>query len=528
LRQEIRWQSGNRPSQIQLEATLSDTPHSDQNVELLFERPGRRRLFKIRTHDGDWLFVKQLFTRSLGAVRGGAAAARLDAAGREWRALTRLYRAGVAVPEPIALGTLANGDRVVATRFVEGSTLKASLEEPGRCTRIERNAMLLAVGRLVHGFHAAGYVHRDLHWGNILISKSGPLLLDLQAALPTSMGFARRRDLGALDYSVSGLLTISDRTRVRAAALGFEGALGPAERRALRAVGAASLASGRAHAASRTRRSLRPGRLYAPIRIGVDRGLRRREASEPDIASALAACNPSQNDQNCEILKADARAQVFAVSTGELSWIIKRYRSGGWLRRAADLFRGSPARRAWRGGHGLMARGIGTALPVAFVERRRFGVPVASAIVMEDLRGLEVADDCPTDWAGDREILTAVSRLAIGLHRRGAIHGDLKASHVLLEREANRIHGRLIDLEGVRFRRRLSDRTRIHALAQLNASLPDHISDAERVRAFRRYAAAIPFRGDPDRCLREIVDVSMARQHRWTGNDCALANRNGP
>jgi tRNA A-37 threonylcarbamoyl transferase component Bud32 len=383
--------------------------------------------------------------------------------------------------------------------------------------------MLSAVGKLVHRFHAAGYIHRDLHWGNILITKSGPVLLDLQSALPTTIAFARRRDLGDLDYSVAPRLPISDRTRLRAAALGIEGPFGPAERRALRSIGEASLASGRAHAASRTRRTLRPGRQYAPIRLGLDRGFRRREVSEREVAIALAARDAAVGDAGCQILKSDARAQVTAVSASSLSWIVKDYRAGGWLRRVADLFRGSPARRAWLGGHGLLARGIGTALPVAFVERRRFGIPVASAIVLEDLQGLETAESCATDRTDEREILTAVSRLAIGLHRRGAIHGDLKASHVLLEREANRVNGRLIDLEGVRFRRRLSDRARIHALAQLNASLPDHISDAERLRAFRRYAAAVPFRGDPQRCLREIVALSIARQHHWTGKGCALA-----
>jgi hypothetical protein len=349
------------------------------------------------------------------------------------------------------------------------------------------------------------------------------VLLDLQAALPAAIPVARRRDLGDLDYSISHQSSISDRTRLRAAALGFTRPFSPAERRALRAVGEASRASGRAHAASRTRRSLQPGRQYAAIHLGSERGLRRCEVSEREVATVLSACDPAQRDPSCQILKTDARAHVASVSVGNSSWIVKNYRYGGWLKCAADLFRGSPARRAWLGGHGLIARGIGSAMPLAFVERRRFGVPVASAIVLEDLRGLETADDCPTGWANEREVLIAVSQLAIRLHRAGGIHGDLKASHVLLERRADRLKARLIDLEGVHFRRRLTDRARILSLAQLNASLPDHISDAERLRAFRRYTRAIPFRGAPELCLREIVALSMARRHRWTGRDCALA-----
>ena len=216
-----------------------------------------------------------------------------------------------------------------------------------------------------------------------------------------------------------------------------------------------------------------------------------------------------------QVLKDDDRSRVAAVAGA----VIKHYPPRGPSRAFADLFRGSPARRAWRGGHGLLARRIGAARPLAFAERRRFFIPVESYVVLEDLRGWEPADR----FRGDPcDLGVALARLARDLHRRGVVHGDLKASHVLVApgEGASTLETRLLDLEGVRFRRRLRDADRIRTLAQLNASLPDRFENATRRRAFERYAAALPFEMPSDRALRLIVSESLARAHRWTGKDC--------
>jgi hypothetical protein len=269
--------------------------------------------------------------------------------------------------------------------------------------------------------------------------------------------------------------------------------------------------------------ALEPGHAFVRIRSGEYRGMRLRSAAEHEIASALEAGRGVPDESVGRVLKSDRRAQVTEVRSGCGSWIVKDYRAGGFLRRTADCFRGSPARRAWRGGHGLRARNIGAATPIAFVERRSWGVPMASAIVLEDLQELEPADRCDASWADDREVVDAIVRLAIRLHRCRVAHSDLKASHVLLERSGKGIEGRLIDLEGVRFRRRLGDRARIQALAELNASLPDRIPAELRCQAFLRYAAALPFRCDANDALRRIVAISLARRHHWTGGDCEIA-----
>jgi hypothetical protein len=262
---------------------------------------------------------------------------------------------------------------------------------------------------------------------------------------------------------------------------------------------------------------------FAPLRLEGATGLRLRDADPDELKRALAAhAAAGKGDDWCE-LKADRRARITAGASAFGPLVVKEYHPRAVSHRLADCVRGSPARRAWRGGHGLAALGIEAATPIAFLERRRFGLPLSSTAVLRDLRPAVPADACPPELASAEEILAALLDLVLGLHRRGVIHGDLKASHVYLHREDDRLVTRLIDLEGVRVPRRLTDAHRIQALAELNASLGAAIPDALRGKAFERYAAALPFDRGPDAALCAVVEASLRRRHRWSGSDCSAA-----
>jgi hypothetical protein len=272
-------------------------------------------------------------------------------------------------------------------------------------------------------------------------------------------------------------------------------------------------------------RALSPGRCFAPVRFGDYCGLHLREVTQPAVLTALEGHRSAGRSGAWTVLKSDGRSRVTAGPTERGSMIVKEYAGGGRGGLLADAFRGSPARRAWLGGHGLRARGIAASTPYAFLERRRFGLPIASVAVFEDLRQFTPADRCTPREASPEQVVDALARLVTKLHRNGVVHGDLKASHVYMGWRERRLEARLIDLEGVRFRARLRDSARIRALAELNASLPDDIPDALRCRAFARCAASLPFRRGREAALHAIVRTSLARAHRWTGAGCAVAAR---
>ncbi|MEZ5990312.1 MAG: lipopolysaccharide kinase InaA family protein [Planctomycetota bacterium] len=107
---------------------------------------------------------------------------------RELEAAARLRAAGVATAEPVCgrieRGLLGCRLALVTTRL-EGRTLHAEL---GRGAGPE---VLVEVGRSLARLHEAGFRHRDLHPGNVIVGPDGVVsVLDLDGG---SWGGARRR-----------------------------------------------------------------------------------------------------------------------------------------------------------------------------------------------------------------------------------------------------------------------------------------------------------------------------------------------
>jgi tRNA A-37 threonylcarbamoyl transferase component Bud32 len=509
----IRWRIGDDRIRRVVEDALGRN-----EAQVLRDNP-RRRLVRLADSIGDDLLVKQFRLRSgrhplrerLKVWLGRSPA------DREWRALVALHAAGIAVPVPLALGVLPDGDRLLVMSFVEGALFASALRDSvaARCEALRR------LGVLVTRMHDAGYVHGDLHTEHVLWPEAGPVLLDLQHARRGGSRRARLRDLGDLDYSLWQRASRADRVRLRAAALGLNPPFAGADRAALRAVGDAASARATRHGRSRTRRSLRPGRLYARLRIPEGRGMRMREVPEADVRQALAAHRAALTAGGPQLLKSDARSRISASVVAGRPVVVKEVLARGIARGLADRVRGSAAQRAWLGGHGLIARGVGAARPLAFVEWRHAGLIAGSALILEDLR--PAPDVLDAGAQGDpAAVLDALARLAATLHRRGIDHGDLKSTHIFMDARDGRLVPRLIDLEGVRFGRRVAPRRRLRALAQLNASLPDSFSNAARCRAFARYAAEHPFPEGKRRALEQLVAMSLARRHRWSGNGLQL------
>ena len=530
----VRWTRGDTALQAQIERALASGA-----AQRLHDNP-RRTVFRVPCAGGD-VIVKQFRVGSGRHALRERVKARFGHAPavREWRMLTAMGAAGIPVPEPLALGSLADGDRLLALRWIDGTPFEAALRAEPRT----RRALLAALAALVRRVHGAGFVHGDLHLGNVLVNARGPVLLDWQHARATGEVGDRRDDLARLEFSLAPHVSRGRRMRVRKVVLGVARPLDAASRAALRGAGDAADARAREHARSRTNSACRPGRLAArfdesrrsasPRYAGSvaprsDRGLRLRELAEHDLAAICAAHRDALSNCDARVLKSDARSSVTALDVAGRRVVVKETPFRGAARALADALRGSAGFRAWRAGHGLRERRIGAALPLAYGETRHFGVPVASWVVLEDLRpAADAAFALGEGAATAEEVLDALAHLAIAVHRAGVDHGDLKATHVLLARGATALAPCLIDLEGVRFPRRLSDARRLRALAELNASLPDAYPAALRRRAFRRYAAALPFaigwRGAQARIVRE----SLERSHRWTGAGCEATRSEG-
>ena len=518
---ELRWIAGDPAVRTVVEDWWVDPDRAAAKAEVLRDNP-RRRLVRLDSVRVGPLLIKHY---RLGSGRHRLrervkAWLRRSPPDREFRTLVRLREAGVAVPPALARGSLPGGDRIIVVRFVEGMDLGEAIAGDSRT----RRRVLVDLGQALAGLHERGFVHGDLHAGNVLWTERGAMLVDLQHARSTRARRARIRDLARLDYSLwANAVPLSDRVRLRAAALRTGRPWDRAARKTLRRIGRAADARAREHAESRQRRALRPGRRFGRVRLEGFRGLRLRELEEAALADTLTAHREALIRDDPRVLKNDGRSRITRVEAGGRKLVVKEVLPRGLGRRIADAFRGSAARRAWIGGHGLQARWIAAATPMAFLERRKLGLPAGSLLVLEDVAPAVPADTLEADPATLSEVVARLGRLARDLHHRGADHGDLKASHVYLDPADPDAPLRLLDLEGVRFAKRIPRRRRLLALAQLNASLPDRFPDPARCQAFDAYARALPLGRKPRRALRRVVRTSLRREHRWTAPDCPIA-----
>ena len=158
-------------------------------------------------------------------------------ADREWRALAAAHAAGLPVPEPLALGVLPSGDRLLAMGWIDGAPLPDALRTASPRARRD---LLHALGVLLARVHATGWVHGDLHPGNLLSGEAGVVLLDWQRARRSRSARGRARDLARLEHGLAPLVPRTARLRLRAAALGVARPFDAAARRALRAAGDAA------------------------------------------------------------------------------------------------------------------------------------------------------------------------------------------------------------------------------------------------------------------------------------------------
>ncbi len=458
---------------------------------------------------------------------------------REWHALRRLHALGVPVPTPRAWGRLPSGDEVVACDFIEGIPL---LDCVPTADEAMQEALLASLGESLAALYAEGFRHGDLHVGNLMVlpsprkDKEQIVLLDVQSATRSRREATRLTDLARLELSL-----------LRA---GFA----PAARAALRAQLQVGHAFPRAYARflkdyvrGRARRVLAVGRRTAEAKVDSRLGL--RASRFPNEALALALKNvQAQLEEPPNETRRGGRVRLFDVNLNlnlsvdgedgdggeEGALVIKQTEAGSWRRALADRFRGSPAARAFHKARAIAVLAERAATPLAFVEERRFTLPLRSWLVLE--RHGEQDMDTLRLPPGEAQMRLgrAFGRWLAEGHALGLSHRDAKGNNVRVHQSEGEWHFAWIDLEDLTGPDHVRRRDRIRLWSQIGASLPDaYFRIDARLAAFDAYEEQIAYadgesgsdsagaQGRRKDMLREIAEASLARQHRWRGEDCA-------
>lgn len=443
---------------------------------------------------------------------------------REWRALSALHAAGLPVPEPLARGSLPGGEAIVVMRHVGRHDLAAALRAAGPGTR---RRLLARLAELVERLHAAGFVHGDLHLGNLRADGETIQLLDLHRARRSTRRRARARDrarllhsvehavgdgelLGVLRQALAAGLSTGDRpARAKGRAESAEHALDVARRTFLRD-----------RARGRARRRLRAGRDWrrlvfeAPRRTGLadldtDAGVDARAIEDGLLHANAVRSGPPRRDGRVEIEEIEVEGR---------RWIRKHVRAGSLRRALADRIRGSSAARAFARAQRDALISTRSAKPLAYLERRAAGGVVESTLLLERVGDVDLDAYRPSDAAQARRVAIALARWLAEQHAVGLSHRDAKGGNVRLAFEGERVRFWWVDLEDLIGPRRLGPAARLRALVQLNASLADEAFDAAARRAaLEAYHARLPFRRPLGEVAREIHAASLARAHRYRG-----------
>jgi tRNA A-37 threonylcarbamoyl transferase component Bud32 len=165
----------------------------------------------------------------------------------------------------------------------------------------------------------------------------------------------------------------------------------------------------------------------------------RLAAMSPTVEKVLE--DPDAFLNQARVLK---RGRSSTVGAAE-GLVLKRYNFKKPLNVLKDLFRDSRGRRGFRKGYHLELCGIATPRVVAAADRRVFGLPMGSYLLMNEVPGAMDAGSWDKDY---RPAARALGSLLAKLHDEGFTHRDLKETNLLFDAAGR---PQIIDLDGLRF-----------------------------------------------------------------------------
>ncbi|MBN1344282.1 MAG: phosphotransferase [Phycisphaerae bacterium] len=492
----------------------------------------------------------------------------------EWRAGDHARRHQIPTVEPVAYGTIGarglRGPGIFITRAMpralplnEHWSRRVLVASPD-IRRIKASAVIEAAAHSVARAHQFGFLHRDLHAGNLLASEGDDgrpciAFVDLHnvrlgSHVPDPLAV---RNLAQLNQWFRRRASRTDRLRFLRHYIAFREDLsrrtgsgpniGLSYRQLVKALGEAADRHARQLWAKRDRVAMRDGKYFCRLKTrGGWRGhayLRAKHTSGHSRASQMQF-NRSQwrcwLDNPLDLLRKDrsrlikdshtayvCRAQLPA-DEGPLEIVCKRARPRTWLKKCYYLFCKSRNLESWRRGYQLLNRDLPTARPLAVMERRFAGLLLDSVVMTEALSRardfdallrMDLLNQDPRTLRRQKDqLIDRLARLVKDMQTKGFAHRDFKAANLMVQwdlaaSQLPRIV--LVDLDGLILRRRLSRRQRLRPLMRLNVSLDEAkvVTRTDRLRFLKAYAT-IPngAREDWRSLWREIERMSYRKR----------------
>lgn len=149
----------------------------------------------------------------------------------------------------------------------------------------------------------------------------------------------------------------------------------------------------------------------------------------------------------------------FPVSGGQFKDVVVKEFSSRGVNKLKSLILPSRAANAWRGALALKQRGLETASPVAYFEKRKAGFVERSFFLTEKIDGaVEIRQLFRRLSPAELDpLLSSLARHLSLCHQRGILHRDLSDGNILVKREeGGSFSFYLLDTNRIRVRKKIS------------------------------------------------------------------------
>ena len=466
----------------------------ESGVQLIRENMVRR-ILRVQIPPNPPLVIKHYLPRGIG--RRFLDSVRSPQWERECRTALKLLEMEVPAPRPLFVAERKKfflpAEGILATaEIVGGSTLKEFLEKGGSISE----GLLWRLAGFLADLHGKRIHHMDLHWDNVMVGEYDQKLwlLDLHR-VKVGFNFDKKRRIWNLAQLLSSMGTYLDpplRREFLREYLDLASIPDPVDQWE-REITRIHQEMCRTHEISRTKRCLHESSSFDKYNWGGFRIIRTREVPREVLAKVLR----SAKEDGSQCIKIDTkvrvRVEIVQMPEGPLPLCVKEFMPRmTW--KTIPLFRSKRrAERFWLGAWGLRARGLPAPACYGMWRPNLLSRAATSGVIMEMVPGESLRDLLLT--MGDkRDALRPVSlklaQLLAKMHDKGVFHRDLKASNLLVGQVQGREEIFLMDLEDVRFEKRVSVKEVIRNLTQLDQSSPRWVSRFTKLRFLATYLGA--------------------------------------
>ena len=390
------------------EKIIPSLSQTDQPSGLvLLKETDSRLILKGKPDDVQGSFIVKIFKRH--PIKDGVKNLFRSPRGlKEWRVGLTLLRKAIPAPFPIAAGvprkfSFSRRDYFISQEVVGAQSLADWMEKElfqGSIPFPEKRVIIRTLAAFVRTLHDRGVYSTDLHQGNILIKaakgKTPRFYLTDFHAIRFPKRLSLRKRVNNLVQLNSFRISMADRLRFLRYYFQEQEGKGISTKNAAREIGAASDKHWKHLWSKRKRRCLRPGRRFEHFAIGKWKGMMGKDRASEELQQLVKNAAFDLAGFRSRNIKEGSRTVIkeVALPNGKESehLVVKYYNTINILSKLKALFRMSRAERAWIHSHQLVMRGIPTPAPVAFGEKRPWGIRQESIFLTEKIPAAKGSD----------------------------------------------------------------------------------------------------------------------------------------